>query len=149
MPEWRERAAGAARVGMSWGVIGGVVGFLASLLGPLGGIIAAGFVGAACGRRAAPASGEESPSGGALAGLVGATVAAPVFAVGAAAGAVIAIRRVGAESAAAAMEEMVGTGISPEEAWQLYLLSLAFAGVVQISLLAVAAVAAGALALRR
>lgn len=149
MPEWRERAAGAARVGMSWGVIGGVVGFLASLLGPLGGIIAAGFVGAACGRRAAGASGEEAPSGGALAGLVGGAVAAPVFAVGAAAGAVIAIRRVGAESAAAAMGEMVGTGISPEEAWQLYLLSLAFAGVVQIFLLAVAAVAAGALALRR
>ena len=134
---------------MWWGGIGGVVGFLASLLGPLGGIIAAGFVGVACGRRAAAASGEQAPAGGALAGLLGGAVAAPVFAVGAAAGAVLAIKRVGSASAAASLEEMLGTGISPEEAWQLYLLSLLFAAVVQVALITLSATAAGALALRQ
>lgn len=134
---------------MAWGGIGGVVGFLASLFGPLGGVVAAGFLGAACGRRAARASREETPPGGALAGLVGGAVAAPVFAVGAAAGGVIAIRRIGAESAAVALGEVMGTGISPEEAWRLYLIGLAFAAVVQIALFAGAATAAGALASRR
>jgi hypothetical protein len=134
---------------MAWGGIGGVVGFLASLLGPLGGIIAAGFVGVACGRRAAAASDEATPGGGAIAGLVGGAVAAPVFAVGAATGAVIAIRRVGSETAAASLQEMVGTDISPEQAWQLYLLSLLLAALIQVFLLAMAAIAAGALALRK
>ncbi len=126
-----------------------MVGFLASLFGPLGGIVAAGFLGAACGRRAARASGEEAPPGGALAGLLGGAVAAPVFAVGAAAGAVLAIRRVGAESTAVALGEVLGTALSPEEAWRLYLLGLAFAAAIQVSLVVLAAVAAGALALRK
>lgn len=133
---------------MTWGGIGGVVGFVVSLLGPLAGIIAAGFVGAACGRRSALAS-EERGAGGALAGLVGGTVAAPVFAVGAAAGAVLAIKRVGAESAAIALGEMLGTGVSPEEAWRLYLISLAFAAVVQVFLVVLAATVTGALASRK
>ncbi len=133
---------------MTWGGVGGMVGFAVSLLGPLAGILVAGFVGAACGRRSARASGGE-PLDGALAGLLGGVVAAPVFAVGAAAGAVLAIRRVGAESAAATLGEIMGTRVSPEEAWQLYLLGLAFAAAVQISLVVLAATAAGALALRK
>ena len=133
---------------MTWGGVGGVVGFAVSLLGPLAGILAAGFVGAACGRRSAAASGGD-PADGALAGLLGGAVAAPVFAVGAAAGAVLAIRRIGAESAAATLGEIMGTPLSPEEAWRLYLLGIAFAAVVQFSLVVLAAVAAGALALRK
>ena len=146
---WREKAAGAARVGMTWGGIGGVIGFVASLLGPLVGIVAAGFVGVACGRRSARASSGEEPLDGALAGLLGGVVAAPVFAVGAAAGAVLAIRRIGTESAAATLGEIMGTSFSPEEAWQLYLLGIAFAAAIQVSLVVLAAVAAGALALRK
>ena len=146
---WREKAAGAARVGMTWGGIGGVIGFAASLLGPLVGIVAAGFVGVACGRRSARASSGEEPLDGALAGLLGGVVAAPVFAVGAAAGAVLAIRRIGTESAAATLGEIMGTSFSPEEAWQLYLLGIAFAAAIQVSLVVLAAVAAGALALRK
>jgi len=145
---WREKAAGAVRGGMTWGALGGLIGFAASLLGPLVGIVAAGFVGAACGRRSARASGEE-PLDGALAGLLGGVVAAPVFAVGAAAGAVLAIRRIGTESAAATLGEIMGTSFSPEEAWQLYLLGIALAAAVQVSLVVLAATAAGALALRR
>ena len=148
MQGWREKAAGAVRVGMTWGGVGGVVGFAVSLLGPLVGIVAAGFVGAACGRRSARASGED-PLDGALAGLVGGAVAAPVFAVGAAAGAVLAMRRVGAESAAATLGEIMGTSVSPEQAWQLYLLGLAVAAAIQVSVVIFAAVAAGALALRK
>lgn len=133
---------------MTWGGLGGLIGFSASLLGPLVGIVAAGFVGVACGRRSARASGEE-PLEGALAGLVGGVVAAPVFAVGAATGAVFAIRRIGSDSAAATLGEIMNTTISPDEAWQLYLLGLAFAAAVQISLVVLAATAAGALALRK
>ena len=45
----------AVRVGMVWGGIGAVVGFLTSLLGSLVGILVAGFIGVSCGRRAAEA----------------------------------------------------------------------------------------------
>ena len=147
--EWRAKAAGVIRVGMTWGVIGGVVGFLVSLLGPLAGLFAAGFVGSSCGRRCTPAAGEETASGGALAGLVGGLVASPVFAVGAAAGAVVGARRIGSETLAATLEDVVGASVSPEEAWRLYLLSLAFAAVIQIAFLIAAAAGSGALATRR
>ncbi|MDQ4127117.1 MAG: hypothetical protein M3151_04060, partial [Actinomycetota bacterium] len=53
--EEREARGGAVRVGLIWGGIGGVVGFLISLLGSLPGILVAGFVGYSCGRRAATA----------------------------------------------------------------------------------------------
>ena len=127
---WKEKAAGAARVGMRWGGIGGVIGFAASLLGPLVGIVAAGFVGAACGRRSARVSGG-GPLDGALAGLLGGVVAATVFAVGAATGAVLAIRRIGAESAAATLGEIIGTSFSPEQSWQLYLLGIPLSAALQ------------------
>ena len=149
MAEWREKAAGVARVGMAWGGIGGVVGFVISLLGPLAGLFAAGFVGASCGRRCTRASGEETASGGALAGLFGGLVAAPVFAVGAAAGAVVAARRIGTQTIALTLEDVVGAPVSPEEAWRLYLLSLVFAAIVQIAFLVGVAATTGALATRR
>lgn len=133
---------------MTWGGLGGLIGFASSLLGPLVGVVAAGFVGVACGRRSARAAGEE-PLDGALAGLLGGIVAAPVFAVGAAAGAVLAMRRIGTDNAAATLGDIMGTSISPDEAWQLYLLGLAFAAAIQFSLVVIAATAAGALALRR
>ncbi|WP_166395703.1 hypothetical protein [Rubrobacter marinus] len=149
MAEWREKTAGVARVGMTWGGIGGVIGFVISLLGPLAGLIAAGFVGASCGRRCPRASGEETASGGALAGLLGGLIAAPVFAVGAAAGSVAAARRIGTETIALTLEDVVGTSVSPDEAWRLYLLSLVFAAIVQIALLVTFAATSGALAARK
>ena len=65
------------------------------------------------------------------------------------AGAVLAIRRIGTESAAATLGEIMGTSFSPEEAWQLYLLGIALAAAVQVALVVLASVAAGALALRK
>ncbi len=149
MAEWREKAAGVTRVGMAWGGIGGVIGFVISLLGPLAGLIAAGFVGASCGRRCTSAAGEKTASGGALAGVFGGLVAAPVFAVGAAAGAVVAARRIGSETIALTLEDVVGAPVSPEEAWRLYLLSLAFAAIVQVAFLVTVAATTGALATRK
>ncbi len=147
--EWRTKAADVVRVGMTWGGIGGVIGFLVSLLGPLAGLFAAGFVGSSCGRRSTRAAGEETASGGALAGLLGGLVASPVFAVGAAAGAVVAARRIGSETLAMTLEDVIGAGVAPEEAWRLYLLSLAFAAVIQIAFLVAVAATSGALAARR
>lgn len=147
--EWREKAADVTRVGMTWGGIGGVIGFVISLLGPLAGLFAAGFIGASCGRRCTHAAGEESAPGGALAGLLGGLVASPVFAVGAAAGAVVAARRIGSETLAMTLEGVLDAPVSSDEAWRLYLLSLAFAAVVQIAFLVAVAAMTGALAARR
>ena len=146
---WRIKAAGVARVGMAWGGIGGVIGFVLSLLGPLAGLFAGGLVAASCGRRCTSAAGEETASGGALAGLLGGLVAAPVFAVGAAAGAVAAARSIGIETVALTLEDVVGSSVSPEEAWRLYLLSLVLAAIVQIAFLIGVAATAGALAARK
>ena len=126
-----------------------MVGFVISLLGPLAGLFAAGFVGASCGRRCTPAAGEVTASGGALAGLLGGLVASPVFAVGAAAGAVAAAQRIGTETIALTLEDVIGAPVSPEEAWRLYLLSLVFAAVVQIAFLVAVATTTGALAARK
>ena len=149
MAEWREKASGVVKVGMTWGGIGGVAGFLVSLFGPLAGLIAAGFVGASCGRRCARASGEETKSGGALAGLCGGLIAAPVFAVGAAAGAVAAAKRIGTETIAVNLENVIGAPVSTDEAWRLYLLSLILAAILQVALLVAGAATSGALATRK
>ena len=130
---------------MAWGGIGGVVGFLASLLGSLVGILVAGFVGFACGRRAAESGGRA----GALSGLVSGAVAAPVFVIGASAGALVAARGIGASRIAATLSEVVGTRVSPDEAWQLFLLSIAVAAVFQAVVLILASTAAGAWATRK
>ena len=127
---------------MVWGGIGGAVGFLASLLGSLAGILVAGFVGVACGRRGAEA--EVGRRTGALSGLLSGVVAAPVYVLGASAGAVVAARGIGSARLAAMLSEMLGTPYSSEEAWQLFLLSLVLAAVFQVVVLVLASTATGA-----
>jgi hypothetical protein len=138
---------GAVRVGMVWGGIGGIVGFLTSLLGSLVGIVVAGFVGSSCGRRAAEA--DAGRRSGALSGLVGGLVAAPVFVIGASAGALVAARGIGSVRIAATLSEVVGMKVTPEEAWQVYLLSLALAAILQAVILILASTAAGAWVARK
>jgi hypothetical protein len=131
---------------MVWGGIGAAVGFLASLLGSLAGILVAGFVGVTCGRRAAEA--EVGRRTGALSGLLSGVVAAPVYVLGASAGAVVSARGIGSDRLAAMLSEMLGTPFSSEEAWQLFLLSLVLAAVLQTVVLILASTAAGAWATR-
>ena len=135
---------------MRWGVFGGVVAFLVSLLGPLAGMLAAVFVGISLGRRAVVAdAGREVGRHGALSGLVCAAVAAPVFVVAAAAGALVAARGAGTIRMAETLSEMLGTRITPDQAWQLFLLSLIFSAVVQAAILVGAATATGAWVTRK
>jgi hypothetical protein len=138
---------GAVRVGMVWGGVGGVVGFLASLLGSLVGILVAGFVGFSCGRRAAEADGGRRV--GALSGLVGGAVAAPVFVIGASAGALVAARGIGSSRIAATLSEVLGTRVSSDEAWRIFLLSIVVAAVFQAVILILVSTAAGAWATRK
>ena len=143
--EKNDRRGGALRVGMVWGCIGGIAGFFASLLGSLAGLLTGLFVGYACGKRAAGSSPERP---GALSGLVGGAVAAPVYAVGAAAGALVAAHGIGSPRIAATLSEVMGTTVSPDEAWTLFLLSIVLAAVLQTAALVGAATLAGALAKR-
>ncbi len=136
----------ALRIGMVWGCIGGVAGFLASLLGSLVGLLAGLFVGYSCGKRAAGADAERP---GALSGLIGGAVAAPVFAVGASAGALVTARGIGSPRIAATLSDVMGTQISPDEAWTLFLLSIVLAAILQTAVFVGAATIAGALAGRR
>jgi hypothetical protein len=127
---------------MIWGGIGGAVGFLASLLGSLAGILVAGFVGVSCGRRAAEAGAGRRT--GALSGFLSGVVAAPVYVLGASAGAVVAARGIGSARLAAMLSEMLGTPFSSEEAWQLFLLSLILAAFFKVVVLVLASTATGA-----
>ena len=136
---------GALRVGMVWGGIGGVVGFLASLLGSLAGLLAGLFVGYSCGKRAADAE-RPGERPGALSGLIGGAVAAPVYAVGASAGALVAAHGIGSPRIAATLSDVMGTTVSPDEAWTLFLLSIVLAAVLQTAVFVGAATVAGALA---
>ena len=138
--EEREARGGAVRVGLIWGGIGGVVGFLVSLLGSLAGILVAGFVGYSCGRRAA----EAGRWTGALSGLVGGAVAAPAYVLGSTFGALVAVRGIGAARISATLSDMLGTRVSPDEAWLFFLLSLVLAAFLQATLLILASTAAGA-----
>lgn len=138
---------GAVRVGMVWGGIGGVIGFLFSLLGSFVGILASVFVGISCGRRAARA--DAGKRHGAISGLIGGSLAAPVFVLGAAAGAVIVARQVGGAELARTLSQFAGIEISAEEAWSLYVVSLIFAGFIQAALLVGVATLAGALTARK
>jgi len=144
MEEKQERG-GAVRVGMVWGGIGGVVGLVVSLLGSLVGLLVAVFIGVSCGRRAAAA--EQRP--GALSGFVGGTVAAPVYALGSTIGALFAAREIGAVRLAATLSELLGSNVSADEAWTFFLASLILSAVIEITLLVLAATAAGAWAKRR
>jgi len=141
------KQGGAVRVGMIWGGVGGVVGFLVSLLGSLAGLVAAAFIGFSCGRRAAEA--ERGRRKGALAGLVGGAMAAPVFVLGASAGTLAAARQIGASAMAQSLSDWMGMEVSAEQAWDLFLVSVAFFALLQAAVLIGLSAAAGAWAGRR
>jgi ABC-type dipeptide/oligopeptide/nickel transport system permease component len=133
---------------MIWGGIGGVVGFLTALIGgALAGVLISGFIGLSCGRRAAAA--EAGKKSGALSGLIGGSLATPIFVLGASAGSVISARSVSTTEMADMISEMAGMQVSPEGAWQLFLLSLVLAAFVQALLLILASTATGAWAMRK
>ena len=138
---------GAVQVGLRWGSIGGVLGLAFSVLGSLAGIVVAGFVGIACGRRAADA--EAGRKSGALAGLVGGAIAAPVFVLGAATGGFAVGQMVGAEEISAVLSETVGMDIPPDQAWTIFIASLIVAALIQATILILASVGAGAWRARR
>lgn len=137
---------GAVRTGLRWGGIGGIAGFLIALFGSLAALMASGFIGVWCGRRAAETS-EGLP--GVLAGLVGGAVTAPVFALGAAAGALVAARGYGSERIAAMLSDILGSEVTSGEAWQMFLVSIFIAAVLQAVVLVAASTAAGAWATRK
>lgn len=142
------KLSGPLRVGMRWGGIGGVVGFLASVvLASLGGLVAAVFVGIALGRRAA-AAGEEKQQGG-KAGLVGGLLAAPVFVLGAASGALVGVQQMGMSEVSSTVSEVSGMQVSSQEAWVLLLVGLTFAAAVQAGLLILSSVLAAGRAAKK
>jgi hypothetical protein len=146
--EEEQQVSGPLRVGMRWGGIGGVVGFLASLaLASLGGLVASVFVGVACGRRAA-AAGDEKRQGG-KAGLVGGLLAAPVFVLGAASGALVSVRQLSMEELSSRLGEMSGIELSSQEAWIVVLSGLAFAAFLQAASLIISSVLAASRAAKR
>ena len=130
---------------MVWGGIGGVVGLLVSLLGSLIGIVVAIFIGVSCGRRAAAAEQRA----GAISGLIGGAIAAPVYALGSTIGALFAAREIGAVRLAATLSELLGSKVTPDEAWAFFLASLVLSAVIEVTLIIVAATAAGAWSKRR
>lgn len=139
----KEQQRGAVRVGMIWGAIGGVIGFLVALIGgAVAGVLVAGITGFSCGRRAAAA--ERGRRSGALSGLISGALAAPVFVVGAATGAIVSARSVSTAEMSRMASEMAGLDIPPDQVWQLFLLSLVFAAVIQALLLILVSTATGA-----
>jgi hypothetical protein len=144
MEEKQERG-GAVRVGLVWGGIGGVVGLLVSLPGSLVGIVVAPFFGISCGRRAAAAERRAA----AISGLVGGAVAAPVYAIGSTLGALLTGREIGASMMATSLSDMLGTQISADEAWTLFLVGLVLSAILEVTLLVAASTAAGAWSKRR
>ncbi len=147
--EEEQQQSGAVKTGIVWGGIGGVVGFLVALIGgALAGVLLSGFIGFSCGRRAAAAETAGRKSG-ALAGLIGGSLAAPVFVLGASAGSVISARSINTTEMAGLISDMSGMEITPDGAWQLFLLSLILAAFVQALLLILVSTAAGAWAVRK
>lgn len=133
---------------MVWGGIGGVVGFLTALIGgTVAGVLIAGFIGYSCGKRAAAA--ESGRKSGALSGLIGGSLTTPIFVVAASAGAVISARSMSTAEMADMISEMAGMQVSPEGAWQLFLVSLGFGGFIQALLLILVSTAAGAWTMRK
>jgi hypothetical protein len=76
-------------------------------------------------------------------------VAAPVFVIGASAGALVAARGIGSSRIAATLSEVLGTRVSPDEAWRIFLLSIVVAAVFQAVILILVSTAAGAWATRK
>ncbi|CAN5698024.1 hypothetical protein BH24ACT22_BH24ACT22_19370 [soil metagenome] len=143
-----QQQQGAVKVGMVWGGIGGVVGFLVSLIGgALAGVLISGFIGLSCGRRAAAA--EAGRKSGALSGLISGSLATPVFLLGASAGSVISARSVSTAEMAELISDMAGMEVTPDGAWQLFLLSLIFAAFVQALILILVSTAVGAWVMRK
>lgn len=136
-----EGQGGLTRVGMVWGAVGGVVGFIVSLFGSFAGIIAAGFIGFSCGKRAAKAGKEGS---GASSGLVGGALAAPLFVLGAAAGAIVAAQTIGGAEIATSLSGILDVELSGDEAWNLYLVGTAVAAIVQAGILIAVSTASAA-----
>lgn len=131
---------------MVWGGIGGVIGFLTSLSSSLLGVLMAGFVGFSCGRRAAAA--EVGKRTGAISGLISGAVAAPAYVLGCSVGALVAARGLGSDRITRAVSDVVGMRVSPEVAWQLFLLGILFAAILQVGILLLASTAAGAWTVR-
>ena len=140
---------GPLRVGLWWGGIGGVIGFAVCLIGSLAGVVVSGFIGWACGRRAAESFKERQTGAGALAGMVAGFVAAPVYTIGASVGAIVSARALGMESIASRLGGFLNTEVSAAEAWQLFLFSLIFAAMMELGILTSASTIAGALLARK
>ncbi len=141
-----EQVMGPLRAGLIWGGVGGVAGFLASLLAAsIGGILAAVVIGIFCGRRAAVAAGRR----GGISGLIGGAVASPVFAVGASAGVLVVAQELGMEEISSTLENVLGVAVSNEEAWQIFLAGVLLTAVFQCALLILTSVVAGSRALRK
>ena len=68
--------------------------------------------------------------------------------VGASAGALVAARGIGSSRMAATLSDVLGTPISSDEAWTLFLLSVVLSAVIQAAVFVAAATASGALAKR-
>src|SRR5215212_1262538 len=120
--EEREERGGAVKVGMIWGGIGGF----------------------SCGRRAAVAGNRA----GALSGLVGGAVAAPVYVLGSTLGALLAARQIGTAGIATTLSDMLDTQISADEAWIYFLFSLILSAILEAAILILVSSAAGAWAKR-
>ncbi|MEJ7819517.1 MAG: hypothetical protein WKF44_04365, partial [Rubrobacteraceae bacterium] len=95
------------------------------------------------------AAAEKGRWAGALAGLVGGAVAAPVVVFGASAGALISARAVDTDRISGELSGMLGSDITSDETWRLILLAVAFAAVLQVVILVGAATAAGAWTTRK
>lgn len=134
-----KQESGPLRVGMIWGGIGGVAAFAASLLVPhLGGLLAAIFIGIVCGRRAVSPGDENAARNGVVSGLL----AAPVLALGAAAGTMLTAQQIGMEEFASVMNQMANVSVTGQEAWRLFLGVVALMAVLQAAVLIVTAVLA-------
>jgi hypothetical protein len=72
-----------------------------------------------------------------------------LYALGSTIGALFAAREIGALRLAATLSELLGSKVSADEAWTFFLVSLVLSALIEITLLVLAATAAGAWAKRR
>jgi hypothetical protein len=85
---------------------------------------------------------------GALSGLVGGAVAAPVYVLGSTLGALLAARQIGAAGIATTLSDVLGTRVSADEAWIYFLFSLILSAFLEAAVLILVSSAAGAWAKR-
>ena len=117
---------------MVWGGIGGVVGFLVSLLGSLVGIVVAGFIGFSCGRRAAVA-GKVGPARSP--GWSAGPSPRPCTCSGPRSGRSWRRARSGPPGIAATLSDVLGTQVSADEAWIYFLFSLVLSAILEAAVL--------------